>query len=185
MWKDSVDTANESEDAEIIENLLRYFCEANEKECFAAGLYTCYSHVSPDVALELGWVNGYHHFIMPFLIQNFRQTHLRLDKLETKTAEPDDDEAVENTIAESYMQIGGMGGSGVLMLENGGGMGGMPAPGMGVPGMPAPFPASPMNGGMGGGMGLSPDMSGFAPNGGMQAPAEGYGMGVPGMMPAM
>lgn len=189
MWKDSVDTANESEDAEIIENLLRYFCEANEKECFAAGLYTCYSHVSPDVALELGWVNGYHHFIMPFLIQNFRQTHVRLEKLETKTAEPDDDEAVENTIAESYMQIGGMGGSGVLMLENGGGMGGMPAPGMAVPGMPAPgmpapFPASPMNG-MGGGMGLSPDMSSFAPTGGMPAPAVGMGMGVPGMMPAM
>jgi len=176
MWKDSVDTANESEDPETIENLLRYFCDANEKECFAAGLYTCYSHISPDVALELGWVNGYQHFIMPFFIQNFRQTHLRLLKLETVTAEPEEEEAVENTIADSYLKIGG-GMGGVLMLENGG-MGGMPAPGM---------PTSPMNGM--GGMGISPDMSGFASNGGMPVPggmsAMPPGMGMPGMMPAM
>ena len=35
MWKDSVYTANKFEDPETIENLLRYFCDSNEKECFA------------------------------------------------------------------------------------------------------------------------------------------------------
>ena len=54
MWKDRIDTANESEDSEIIEGLLRFFCETSEKECFCATLYTCFSHISPDVALELG-----------------------------------------------------------------------------------------------------------------------------------
>merc|ERR1719253_2342253 len=59
MYKDAIDTANESADEEIIEKLLRFFCEKGEKECFGATLYTCYTHVSPDVALELGWLNGY------------------------------------------------------------------------------------------------------------------------------
>merc|ERR1711935_1112167 len=64
MFKDCIDTANESADEEIIENLLRFFCETSEKECFCATLYTCFAHVRPDVALELGWLNGYQHFSM-------------------------------------------------------------------------------------------------------------------------
>ena len=42
MWKDCIDTANESASSEIIENLLRFFCETSEKECFCAALYTCF-----------------------------------------------------------------------------------------------------------------------------------------------
>ena len=162
MWKDCIDTANESDDAEIIEKLLRFFCETSEKECFSAALYTCFSHISPDVALELGWVNGYHNFIMPFFIQTFRRTQMRLKELETRTAPPKEEETAQGTIAQTYGNLGGFG-SGVLMLENGGmGMGpgipgGIPGPGMGMPQM-----------GMGG-----PDMSGFVgaappmPNGGI------------------
>lgn len=160
MWKDCIDTANESADAEIIEALLRFFCETSEKECFCAALYTCFSHISPDVVLELGWFNGYHNFIMPFLIQNFRQTHLRLKELETRTAPPKEETSAVDGIAATYGNLAGFG-SGVLMLENG--MGGMPMPNMG------------------GGI----DMSGFAPaqpqmgmmpNGGM--PNMGMHMGM-------
>lgn len=122
MWKDCIDTANESEDAEIIEGLLRFFCETSEKECFCACLYTCFSHISPDVVLELGWVNGYHHFIMPFLIQNLRQTYSRLKKLEERTAPPKEDANAQDGIAATYGNLSGFGG-GMLMLENGGGMG--------------------------------------------------------------
>merc|ERR1711924_183840 len=67
MWKDCIDTANESGDSEIIENLLRFFCDSSEKECFCAALYTCFAHISPDVVIELGWLNGYTNFVMPFL----------------------------------------------------------------------------------------------------------------------
>jgi clathrin heavy chain len=150
MWKDCIDTANESGDSEIIENLLRFFCETSEKECFSAALYTCFAHVSPDVALELGWLNGYHNFIMPFFIQTFRQTHVRLKALEERTAPPKEEETAQGAIAQTYGQLGGFG-SGVLMIENGPMMGG---------GMPQ---------GMGMGMG-GPDMSGFSQpnmNGGM------------------
>jgi clathrin heavy chain len=169
MWKDCIDTANESADAEIIEGLLRFFCETSEKECFGAALYTCYGHISPDVALELGWINGYHNFIMPFFIQNFRDTHTRLKKLEERTAPPKEDDQ-QNSIAQTYGNLGSFG-SGMLMLENGAG------------GIPMPTQMS-MGGGGGGGLDMSsfgvpqqPQMQaqqGMMPNGGM-----------PGMMPQM
>lgn len=155
MWKDCIDTANESADSEIIEKLLRFFCETSEKECFCAALYTCYAHISPDVALELGWVNGYHNFIMPFMIQTFKHTHSRLKALEDRTNPKKDESKTEDEIAGNYGNLNGFN-NGMLMLENGG------------PGMMAP----PMPNGMNGG----PDMSGFGvPNG--QVP-NGMGMGM-------
>merc|ERR1739844_706581 len=119
MWKDCIDTANESADEETIEKLLRFFCETSEKECFCAALYTCYAHISPDVALELGWVNGYHNFVMPFFIQTFKHTHDRLKELEDKTT-PKEEEKPQDVIAESYGTLNGFSG-GPLLLENGGG----------------------------------------------------------------
>ena len=107
----------------------------------------------PDVALELGWLNGYHHFIMPFFIQNMRQTHDRLRALEERT-KPPKEEGNQDQIAQTYSTLGGFS-SGMLMLENGG-MGGM---------MPPQH-------------GLGIDMSGFAVAGGMNP-----GMMPPGGMP--
>ena len=118
MWKDCIDTANESKDSEIIEKLLRFFCETSEKECFCAALYTCYAHISPDVALELGWVNGYHNFVMPFFIQTFKHTHDRLKKLEEKTTAKLEDKA-EDEIAGTYGGLNGFN-NGMLMIGNGG-----------------------------------------------------------------
>merc|ERR1712032_699133 len=157
MWKDCIDTANESKDPEIIESLLRFFCDAQEKECFCAALYTCFAHISPDVALELGWLHGYHNFVMPFVIQTFRRTPIRLQKLEERTAPPKEEENAQDGIASTYGNLGGFG-NGMLMLENGGGI-------------PTPMPGAQP--GMGGGM--QPDMSGFA---------NGNG-GMPGMQPGM
>lgn len=152
MWKDCIDTANESEDAEIIEGLLRFFCETSEKECFCAALYTCFSYISPDVALELGWLNGYHNFVMPFLVQTFRRTHQRLKELEERTAPPPEEDQ-QDGIAATYGNLSGFGG-GMLMLENGG---------MGA-GMPMAQPGIDMSGFAG--VGGAPQM----PNGGMPMP---------------
>ena len=161
MWKDCIDTANESADEEIIEGLLRFFCETSERECFCAALYTCFAHVRPDVALELGWLNGYHNFVMPFLIQNMRQTYERLKVLEDRT-KPPPEEGNQDQIAGTYSQLGGFN-SGMLMLENGGGMPGMMPPQVG---------------------GMGPDMSGFAQQqvGGMPPNMVPNGMPNPGMM---
>ncbi|CAB9523353.1 Clathrin heavy chain 1 [Seminavis robusta] len=178
MWKDCIDTANESQDIEIIENLLRFFCDASEKECFAACLYTCFAHISPDLALELGWINGYHNFVMPFLIQTFRKTHVRLKALEERTAPPKEEDNMQDNVASTYGNLGGFGG-GVLMLENGG-------PSLGGPSIPGgiPMPGTP------GGGGANIDMSGFGVgnpqmNGGMGGGMPAPGMGMPGMMPGM
>mmetsp|Transcript_6019 Transcript_6019/g.8838 ORF Transcript_6019/g.8838 Transcript_6019/m.8838 type:complete len:1716 (-) Transcript_6019:147-5294(-) len=166
MYKDAIDTANESEDADIIETLLRFFCETSEKECFCATLYTCFSHISPDVALELGWLNGYHNFVMPYFIQNMRQTHLRIKALEERTAPPKEEDN-QDAVAGTYATLGGLG-NGMLMLENGGMGGGM--------GMPAPT-----------GYAGAPDMSGFGvsqmPQG--QMPMPGMPPMNGGMMPSM
>lgn len=156
MWKDCIDTANESADGEIIEGLLRFFCETSEKECFAACLYTCFPHISPDVVLELGWLNGYHNFIMPFFIQTFRRTHLRLKELEQRTAPPKEESSAQHEIAATYGNLGGFG-SGLLMIENGGMSmpmpgGGLDMSGFGVPGMGGMMPNGGMMHGMNGGM---------------------------------
>jgi len=184
MYKDAIDTANESADGEIIEKLLRFFCEMSEKECFCAALFTCYSHVSPDLVLELGWLNGYHNFIVPFFIQNFRQTHLRLRELETRTAPPKESENAVEAVASTYGSLSMP--SGVLMLENGGGM--FEGGGMGG-GIPAPMqqqmtPQIDMSGFSQGG-GPPPQMPGMMQNGmGNMPPNGGMHQMQPGM-PAM
>ena len=48
-----METSAQSGDTEIAEELLRFFVEKKEKECFAAMLYTCYEFIKPDVALEV------------------------------------------------------------------------------------------------------------------------------------
>jgi clathrin heavy chain len=49
-----METAAQSEDKDIAEELLRFFVDSGEKECFAALLFTCYDLIKPDVALEVG-----------------------------------------------------------------------------------------------------------------------------------
>ena len=51
--QDAMETAAQSADPEIAEELLHFFVENNERECFAASLYTCYDLIKPDVALEV------------------------------------------------------------------------------------------------------------------------------------
>ena len=49
-----METACQSEDREIAEDLLRFFVEEGQKECFAACLFTCYDLIKPDVVVEVG-----------------------------------------------------------------------------------------------------------------------------------
>jgi hypothetical protein len=48
-----METAAQSGDPEIAEELLKFFVEQKERECFAASLFTCYDLIKPDVALEV------------------------------------------------------------------------------------------------------------------------------------
>lgn len=51
--QDAMETTAQSEDKVIAEELLHFFVDANEKEAFAAMLFTCYDLIQPDVALEV------------------------------------------------------------------------------------------------------------------------------------
>jgi hypothetical protein len=48
-----METTAQSEDKSIAEELLHFFVDADEKEAFAAMLFTCYDLIQPDVALEV------------------------------------------------------------------------------------------------------------------------------------
>ena len=50
-----METVAESKDPQLAENLLRHIMNMQDKELFAAMLYTCYELVKPDVALEVAW----------------------------------------------------------------------------------------------------------------------------------
>lgn len=64
-----METAAQSGETSIAEELMTFFVEKNERECFAALLYTCYDLIKPDQALEVAWTHGLIDFVMPFMIQ--------------------------------------------------------------------------------------------------------------------
>lgn len=55
-----METAAQSAEPEIAEELLHYFVDNGERECFAASLYTCYDLIKPDVAVEVCSVDQQH-----------------------------------------------------------------------------------------------------------------------------
>ncbi|PSC73488.1 clathrin heavy chain [Micractinium conductrix] len=81
LYKDAMETAAQSADREIAEDLLRFFVAEGQRECFAACLYTCYDLIKPDVALEVAWTNGLMDSIMPFLIQTLKDYTGKVDTL--------------------------------------------------------------------------------------------------------
>merc|ERR1712066_1111790 len=92
MYKDSMETARDSGNAELADSLLRYFVENDMNECFGACLYTCYDLVNADVVLELAWRKGQLNFAMPFLIQVLREYTGRIDALDKKTIKKEQEE---------------------------------------------------------------------------------------------
>ena len=59
--QDAMETAAQSGDSEIAEELLHFFVDSGERECFAACLFTCYDLIKPDVALEVRTACGISH----------------------------------------------------------------------------------------------------------------------------
>ena len=51
MYRDAIETAQEADNAKVVEELLKFFVEKKEKQFFAATLYTCYDYLRPDLVL--------------------------------------------------------------------------------------------------------------------------------------
>merc|ERR1719238_283215 len=81
VWDEAIETAAESSDSALAEELLAFFVSEKLNACFSACLYTCYPLIRPDTVMELAWRHNLNDFAMPFLIQTMRETQTKLDKL--------------------------------------------------------------------------------------------------------
>jgi len=82
LYKDALQTATESRDQVVSEDLLKFFVEIGNHAAFAATLYTCYDLVRADVVLELAWRNKIIDFAFPYIIQYVRDLSSRVDSIE-------------------------------------------------------------------------------------------------------
>lgn len=121
MYKDSIDTAAESGDVDLAEELLRFFVTVKDTGSFSATLYTCYDLIRPDTAMELAWRYGYTDYAMPYIIQYVRHLHDRMNVLENRTAPPKEEDTAAADAAAAAMGYGmplmGLG-SDTLMITN-------------------------------------------------------------------
>lgn len=67
-------TAAASALTEIAEDLLTYFVDIGNKECFGGLLYICFDLLRSDVVEELTWQHALNDFYMPYKLQS--QRHL-------------------------------------------------------------------------------------------------------------
>jgi clathrin heavy chain len=93
LFKDAMLYASESRNIDIAEELIAWFLEDKNFECFAACLFQCYDLLRPDVILELAWRHNIMDFAMPYMIQVMREYTSKVDKLEQSDAVRSEEEA--------------------------------------------------------------------------------------------
>ncbi|KZT70754.1 clathrin heavy chain [Daedalea quercina L-15889] len=146
LYKDAIVTAATSASTEVAEDLLSYFVDIGNKECFAAMLYACFDLLRSDIVEEVSWQHGLNDFYMPYKIQISRTQREKLAVLEKKVEElSKKDTQKEQQEAEAPIINPGLIGN-RLMLTAGNGF-----PNAGPPMMPN-----------GTAMGMPPAMTGFA-----------------------
>ena len=87
LFKDAMQTAAFSASKEVAEELVSYFVDIGNKECFAAMLYMCFDLLSPDFIEELSWQHGLNDFFMPYKIQSQRSLAAKIAALEKQVQE--------------------------------------------------------------------------------------------------
>ncbi|KAI8884708.1 clathrin heavy chain [Backusella circina FSU 941] len=119
LFRDAMETAAESKDREVAEELLQYFIEVGKRECFAAMLYTCYDLMRPDLIMELSWRHGLNDFAMPFMINMMKEQFTKVTTLEKDVNELKEKVAKQEASNENNVAppVGGMGNP--LMLTAG------------------------------------------------------------------
>jgi len=166
LYKDALQTAAESREQPVAEDLLKFFVEGGNHAAFAACLYTCYDLIRPDVTLELAWRNKIIDFAFPYIIQFVRDLTSRVDAIEQKD-KPKEEDKKKSQAPDAFQQPPEINPMGMDAMYN------SPYPALMAP--PALMPPPGMYGGgypqMGGyGMPTGYDATGY---GGQ--PAYGYG----------
>ena len=173
-YKDAMETVAESKDQALAEDLMRAIMDMDDKELFAAMLYSCYSLIKPDVAMELAWRKNMFEFVMPYFIQQMRDMSSKVESVQKSTDDiKKKDEKQQKEKLDQPLDIGAVG------MFGGMDMGPsqpalMPAPGMMPPagGMNMGFSGQPP---MGGGMPPMGGMGGMPPMGGAPGAFGGSG----------
>ncbi|KAF7309605.1 Clathrin heavy chain [Mycena indigotica] len=114
LFKDAMITAAVSGLTEVAEELMSYFVDIGNKECFSALLYICFDLLRSDVVEELSWQHGLNDFYMPYKIQVQRALVTKLAQLEKEIQERSKKE-VQKEQEESQAPIINPG----LMITNG------------------------------------------------------------------
>lgn len=147
-----METVAESKDKTLAEELMRFIMDKEDKELFAAMLFTCYELIQPDVALELAWRRDLMEFVMPYFIQYVKDLSCRVETVQKKTDDINkrEEKQQQEKINEQPLAMG----AADMMFP--GPMGGapqiaaiMPAPGMMPQGMGMGPGMAPMHPGMG------------------------------------
>ena len=97
LWADLLKTAAISKSTKIAHELLDYFVETGNHECFVALLYVCYDLIEFDYVLELSWLHDLSNFVKPYEISIAYENRKRMDELyadlqKRKAAEQEDEE---------------------------------------------------------------------------------------------
>ncbi|KAK7204827.1 armadillo-type protein [Myxozyma melibiosi] len=118
LFKDAIETAAVSGKIEVVEELLQYFVDVGNKECYAAMLYTCYDLIREDIVAELSWRHSLSDFTTPYLINKRREQETKIKSLEAFVEEQKAKEK-ENQAAAEMAPMGPILGGGRLMLTQG------------------------------------------------------------------
>lgn len=86
LWKDAIRTAAQSGKSQVAEDLLHYFVDIGNKECYVATLYACYELLLPDVIEEISWRHNLKDYTMPYFINQKREQAELIKKLQEEVA---------------------------------------------------------------------------------------------------
>ena len=81
LWKDAIETAAISQETKVVEELLVYFIESQNREAVVALLYTAYNLVKYDFVLEVSWLNSLENYTKPYEISIRKEQTDAIDKL--------------------------------------------------------------------------------------------------------
>ncbi|GAM29363.1 hypothetical protein SAMD00019534_125390 [Acytostelium subglobosum LB1] len=123
LYKDAMQSAADSRNPALAEELLNFFVEQGNNAAFSACLFTCYDLVKPDVVLELAWRHNIINHAFPFLIQYVKEINTNVGTLmddlrarQKKLEEEKEQQHIEattyqpdlNNIGYGYAATGGM-----------------------------------------------------------------------------
>lgn len=106
LWKDAISFAAQSGKSDVAEDLLRYFVDIGNKECYVAMLYVCYELIPHDVVEEVCWRYNLNDYTMPYFINYRREQAELVKKLQEEVNKVKVNENKDEDAAPAPMLIG-------------------------------------------------------------------------------